>query len=77
VESAGTRDNFEDRTMEHTDWLDRGTDAAEARFLMIAAITHHRFNSALWDAPAVRRLEAELAELDDMAEQIVAELQSD
>ena len=63
--------------MERPDWLDRGTDAAEARFLMIAAITHHRFKSAIWDAPAVRRLEAELAELDNVAEQIVAELQSD
>jgi hypothetical protein len=63
--------------MERTDWLDRGTDAAQARFLMIAAITHHRFKSAIWDAPAVRRLEAELAELDHVAEQIFAELQSD
>jgi hypothetical protein len=31
--------------MERADWLDEGYDPAEAGFLMVTAITHHRFNS--------------------------------
>ena len=27
--------------MERTDWLDEGLDSADARFLMLTAITHH------------------------------------
>ncbi len=38
--------------MERTDWLDGGFDSAESRFLMLTAITHHRFNSAVWGALA-------------------------
>jgi hypothetical protein len=34
--------------MERTDWLDAGFDSAQARFLMVTAITHHRFNSQIW-----------------------------
>jgi signal transduction histidine kinase len=30
--------------MERTDWLDGGFDSTESRFLMVTAITHHRFN---------------------------------
>jgi len=50
--------------MERKDWLDAGFDEAEARFLMVTAITHHRVSSPLWSADEVRKLGAELAEID-------------
>ena len=50
--------------MERTDWLDAGFDPAQARFLMVTAITHHRFNSQTWGEPEVRKLYAELAEIE-------------
>ena len=53
--------------MERTDWLDVGFDSAQARFLMVTAITHHRFSSPLWDEGEVRKLDAELAEIDTAA----------
>ncbi len=53
--------------MERADWLQAGFDAAEARFLMLTAITHHRFGSLLWGADAVRSLHAELAEIEAAA----------
>ena len=31
--------------MERTDWLDVGLDSADARFLMLTAITHHKLSS--------------------------------
>ena len=34
--------------MERTDWLNAGLDSADARFLMLTAITHHRFTSPAW-----------------------------
>ena len=34
--------------MERTNWLDVGLGPADARFLMLTAITHHRFNSPIW-----------------------------
>lgn len=34
--------------MERADWLEAGFDAAQARFLMMTAITHHRFTSPAW-----------------------------
>ena len=34
--------------MERTDWLDGGLDPTGARFLMLTAITHHRFTSPIW-----------------------------
>ncbi len=34
--------------MDSTDWLDKRLDPAEARFLMLTAITHHRFSSRIW-----------------------------
>ena len=52
--------------MERSDWLDKGLDEADARFLMVTAITHHRFSSPLWSADEVRKLHAELAEIDAM-----------
>jgi hypothetical protein len=50
--------------MERTDWLDEGLSSAEARFLMLTAITHHKFSSPAWGEHEVRKLHAELAELD-------------
>jgi hypothetical protein len=50
--------------VEHTDWLTAGFDSTEARFLMLTAITHHRFGSRIWGARAVARLHAELAEIE-------------
>jgi hypothetical protein len=59
--------------MERTDWLDEGLDSAEARFLMLTAITHHRFSSPMWGAQEVRKLHDELAELDRQANQAMAD----
>lgn len=53
--------------MERTDWLDVGLDPASARFLMVTAITHHQFSSPIWGEDEVRKLHAELAELDLLA----------
>jgi hypothetical protein len=50
--------------MERTDWLDEGLSSADARFLMLTAITHHKFSSPAWGEHEVRKLHAELAELD-------------
>jgi len=50
--------------MEKTDWLENGLDPAEARFLMLTAITHHCFNSPIWGKHEVRKLHAELTEID-------------
>jgi hypothetical protein len=55
--------------MERTDWLDGALDSAAARFLMMTAITHHEFSSPTWGDHEVRKLHAELAELDQLAAQ--------
>ena len=57
--------------MERTDWLDEGVNSSDARFLMLTAITHHRFSSPIWGAQEVRKLDAELAELDWLVTQAV------
>ena len=54
-------------SVEYADWLESGFDAAEARFLMLTAITHHRFGSPIWGEDAVRSLHAELAEIETAA----------
>ncbi len=59
--------------MERTDWLDAGMSTAEARFLMLTAITHHRFSSPIWGEDEVRKLHAELAEVDEQALQAVTD----
>jgi hypothetical protein len=59
--------------MEITDWMNEGLDSASARFLMVTAITHHRFSSPLWDEHEVRKLHAELAEIDACAVRAVAD----
>jgi len=58
--------------LERTDWLEAGFDAAEARFLMLTAITHHRFGSPIWGEDAVRSLHAELAEIETATRDSVA-----
>lgn len=61
--------------MERTDWLDDRVDSADARFLMVTAITHHRFSSPIWGAREVRKLHAELAEIARHAAEILREHQ--
>jgi hypothetical protein len=56
--------------MERTDWLDEGLSSADARFLMLTAITHHKFSSPAWGEHEVRKLHAELAELDRLVTQV-------
>jgi hypothetical protein len=41
--SPGRRGSKQEADVERTDWLDEGFDAAQAQFLMVTAITHHRF----------------------------------
>jgi hypothetical protein len=59
--------------MERTDWLDDGLNSAEARFLMLTAITHHQFSSPIWGEHEVRKLHAELAEIELLVSQAAAE----
>ena len=62
--------------MERADWLDERVDSADARFLMVTAITHHRFSSPIWGAREVRKLQAELAEITKHAAEILREHQA-
>lgn len=64
--TLGKRERWE-ASMEHADWLQAGFDPAQARFLMLTAITHHRFGSRAWGADAVRSLHAELGEIEAAA----------
>ena len=57
--------------MERTEWL--SLNSADARFLMLTAITHHTFSSPTWGEHEIRKLHAELAELDRLAAQAVAD----
>jgi hypothetical protein len=59
--------------MERTDWLDEGLNPADARFLMVTAITHHRVSSPTWGEHEVRKLHAELAEIQRLAVEVVVE----
>jgi hypothetical protein len=59
--------------MERTDWLDEGFTPADARFLMATSITHHRVSSPNWGEHEVRKLHAELADLQRLGARIVAE----
>ncbi len=62
--------------MERADWLAEKVDSADARFLMVTAITHHRFNSPSWGAREVRKLQAELAEIAKHAAEVLHEHQA-
>ncbi len=59
--------------MERTDWLDAGLDPAGANFLMVTAITHHRFSSPIWGEDEVRKLHAELAEIEMLGRRVVVD----
>ena len=61
------------KVRERTDWVDEGLSPADARFLMMTAITHHRVNSPIWGQREVRKLHAELAEIEWLAVRVVAE----
>src|SRR3984893_8086424 len=61
--------------MERADWLEERVDSADARFLMVTAITHHRFSSPIWGAREVRKLQAELADIAKHASEILREHQ--
>ena len=63
--------------MERTDWLDGGFTSIEAMFLMVTAITHHRFSSPIWGEDEVRKLHAELAEIELMAGRAVGDEDAD
>lgn len=62
--------------MERADWLEEKVTSADARFLMVTAITHHRFSSPIWGAREVRKLQAELAEIAKHAGEVLKEHQS-
>jgi hypothetical protein len=62
--------------MERADWLDGRVNSADARFLMVTAITHHKFSSPIWGAREVRKLHAELAEIARHAAEILKEHQA-
>jgi hypothetical protein len=62
--------------MERADWLAEKVDSADARFLMVTAITHHRFSSPIWGPREVRKLQAELAEIARHAADVLHEHQA-
>ena len=62
--------------LERADWLDGHVSAADAQFLMVTAIAHHRFSSQIWGAREVRKLQAELAEITEHAAAILRERQA-
>jgi hypothetical protein len=62
--------------MERADWLEGRVESADARFLMVTAITHHRFSAPIWGAREVRKLQAELAEIAKHASDILSEHQA-
>jgi hypothetical protein len=66
-----SRTGRQEADMECADWLEGGFDSAQARFLMVTAITHHRFRSPAWGEHEIRRLYAELTEIDVSAAQVL------
>jgi hypothetical protein len=62
--------------MERADWLEERVNSADARFLMVTAITHHCFSAPIWGAREVRKLQAELAEITRHAAEILKEHQA-
>lgn len=62
--------------MERADWLEERVASADARFLMVTAITHHRFSSPIWGAREVHKLQAELAEIAKHASDVLKEHQA-
>src|SRR5262245_34211845 len=74
--AAHTRRGLEGVGMERADWLEERVDSADARFLMVTAITHHRFSSPIWGAREVRKLHAELTEIAKHASDVLKEHQA-
>ena len=62
--------------MERADWLDGRVNPADARFLMVTAITHHKFSAPIWGPREVRKLQTELAEITKHAAEILHEHQA-
>jgi hypothetical protein len=62
--------------MERADWLEDHVKPADARFLMVTAITHHRFSSPIWGAHEVRKLQDELTEIAEHASYVLKEQQA-
>lgn len=62
--------------MERADWLDGRVDPADAGFLMVTAITHHRFSAPIWGAREVRKLHAEITEIARRATEVLHEHQA-
>ncbi len=50
--------------MESADWLEGGLGSAQARFLMVRAISNHALRSPPWGDCEIRRLYDELMEID-------------
>jgi hypothetical protein len=71
--ASGFKAGQEKAGKERTDWLDAVLDPAGANFLMVTAITHHRFSSPIWGEDEVRKLHAELAEIEMLARQVVVD----
>src|SRR5580693_7352317 len=59
---AESRTGGQEAHMERADWLEGGFDSAQARFLMVTAITHHRFSSPAWGEHEIRSHHTELTE---------------
>jgi hypothetical protein len=66
-------DGWAGEVMERTDWLEQGLNSGDARFLMVTAITHHQVSSPIWGQHEVGKLHAELAEIQRLAVNVVAE----
>ncbi|GAB2651975.1 hypothetical protein GCM10009743_30230 [Kribbella swartbergensis] len=62
--------------MERADWLDGAFDSAQARFLMLTAVTHHRISSPIRDAQEVlkRRCPGRRPEVRRGSQQMVCRL---
>src|SRR5580692_6780025 len=73
--AAGYGIDIRGEGMERADWLEERVNSADARFLMVTAITHHRFSSPIWGALEVRKLQAELAEIARHAAEVLKEQQ--
>jgi hypothetical protein len=61
--------------MERADWLEEKVNSADARFLMVTAITHHKFSSKIWGSREIRKLQAELNEIAKHGSEIIRESQ--
>jgi hypothetical protein len=70
---TSSRDDRQETAMKRNSWQDAGLAPADARFLMLTAITHHRFSSPIWGRRELRKLNAELAEFDALAYWVISD----